>query len=172
MCGALVVVVSARWVIRHRRTASHRALRYIWSISPVREEDFREERRRILRARRRRASAALLHEMCLFFNLTVWRREWRHPVPQRLDPDPPIIIPSDSSGDEEEQPPTDHQVAEVVDLSESFDELPDLNLPQLPLLHLVLQQAFVQQKLNRAILNNYNEINKLNENTVLTIERI
>lgn len=40
-----------------------------------------------------------------------------------------------------------HRVAEIVDLAESFDELPDLDPPQLqeqlPLPQLVLRQAFV-----------------------------
>ena len=59
----------SRRVARHRRTASFRALGAIIEISPAREADRREERRRFYRSRCRRASAPLLREMWLFFGL-------------------------------------------------------------------------------------------------------
>ena len=61
----------------------------------------------------------------LYFN----HRRPRVPRPPQLAPDKPIIISPDSSDEEDhEAAPELPLVADVVDLAESYEELPDINL--------------------------------------------
>ena len=78
------------------------------------------------RAHRRRASAALLWEFKLFLGIPLLHRAPLVRLPQPPRPDERTVLSSDSS-DKEPQPwEQPRRVVEVVDLAQSFDELPDL----------------------------------------------
>ena len=86
--------------MRHRRTASFRVLRAIASISPVHPEERRAERNRINRDRRRRADAAFYRGLLAYCGVPAQIRQCHAPVPQREDPDPVIVVSSDTSAED------------------------------------------------------------------------
>lgn len=88
-----------RRVVRHRRVASHFALRRMRDISPIREADVRAARNHRRRERRRRASAQLLHDLKELFGVPIERRHRREPPSAPVLPQLPIVITSgESSG--------------------------------------------------------------------------
>ena len=127
----------ARRIIR-RHTASPLDLRLMRAISPVREAEGRRERYCRRRETRRRASARVLRSLKEFFGVPVLQRNCRPRRPAPL-PEPPIVILSGESFDEEA--PAEPRVV-IVDLSETYEELPDLNpAPR----RATLQQAALRQ---------------------------
>lgn len=131
----------ARRVSRHRRTASHFALRLIRAISLTREEDLRAARGQRRRDQRRRASAKLLRDLKDFFGVPQLRRQRRPRVlPQQQQPEPPIIISSgESSGEEGPVPRGGRGPLQVG------RRAPNLNPPPAPptIAGAALRQAFV-----------------------------
>ena len=86
--------------------------------------------------------------MRAIFGLPVPPRHQRPPTQLQPDPNATIIISSDSYGDEQRdpEPAPELPVVDVVDLAESFDELPEINPPQqqqLPVHETPLREAFV-----------------------------
>ena len=112
---------------RHQRTASFRALCAIRSISPERPEDRRAKRNRIRRDQRRRANAAFYRGLLEYWGVQVQpRQRRRQPVQRRLDPDLPIVLSSDTSGEDLPPPEQSQLGAVVVDIDSSIDELPNI----------------------------------------------
>ena len=133
----------SRRVSRHRRTASHLALRLIRAVSPIREAENRAACSRRWRDRRRRASAQFLRELKEFLGFPV-QRHCRHPVPPAPQPEPPILASSGDSPDEGEHVP-DRPDVEAVDLSGTFEELPNLDplLRRATIQEAALRQAYI-----------------------------
>ena len=102
--------------------AAIRAQRAIAAVSPVRERDRRAERRRLVRDRRRRAKAAILRGMREVLGLPLQHRRRRRQQQQpRVDNREPIVLSSDSSGEEPELQPV------VVNLDSSLESLPNID---------------------------------------------
>lgn len=134
-----------RRVTRHRRAASFRALCAISLVSPVRPEERRAERNRLMRDRTRRADAAFYRGLLDYCGVPrPPPRRRRQPLPQPPAIELPIIISSDESADDLPEPPQQPPVV-VVDLKSSLDELPDLDITQEfpPLEHQVFREAYV-----------------------------
>lgn len=94
------------------------------ALSPDREEEIRAARNRRRRDWRRRTKAQLLRDLKEFFGIPVQRRPRRQPAPV-LRPELPIAISSGDSSDEA-GPVPDRQLV-VVNLSETLEELPDID---------------------------------------------
>ena len=135
----------SRRVMRHRRTASFRALLAMANISPVRPVERQVERNRIRRDRRRLADAAFYRGLLAYCGVPAQPRRRRAPVPPREDPDPVIVASSDTSA---EDLPPQQLPREVVllDIDSSVDELPDIDpraQPQLPQRRHLLRNAYI-----------------------------
>ena len=88
----------------------------------------------------------VLRELREFFGLPVPKRQQHPPVPLPQNPNEPIVRSSDTSHDDQqlpEQAPIPDAV-DLVNLAESFDELPDLEPPpQHYIQPVALRKAFV-----------------------------
>ena len=114
-----------RRISRHSCTASILALRAIRSISPVRAADRRAERRRVERGRPYRPRLAVLREMREFFELPQPRRNRRPIVPPLVDPNPIVVVSSDTSAEDIQVPIPVQQP--VIDLDSSLESLPNID---------------------------------------------
>ena len=125
----------------HRRTVAILALRAIRSISPLRPADRRAERRRLERGRRYRARLGILRDMREFFELPQPRHHRRAVVPPRVDPNPIVVVSSDTSAEDLTLPDPEPQ-QQVIDLDSSLeslsniDPMPQFQLPREPLVDL------------------------------------
>ena len=121
----------------HRRTAAILALCAIRSISPLRRADRRAERRRLERDRRYRARLGILRDMQEFFELSHPQRPRRAVVPPWVDPNPIVVVSSDTSTEDLTLPDPEPQ-QQVIDLDSSLQSLP--NIDPRPQFQLPLQQ--------------------------------
>ena len=138
----------SRRITRHRRTASFHEIRAIASISPVLPEERRAERNRIRRDRRRRADPAFYRGLLEYCGVPAQPRRRRAPVPRHEDPDPVIVVSSDTSAEDLPPQQLPREVA-IMEIDSSVNELPDIDprpQHQLPLRLHLLQNAYVLLK--------------------------
>ena len=112
---------------RHRRVASILAQRAIQDISPIRPAERRAERRRRERARERRRDAEFYRGLLAYCGVPQQPARRRRRVgPQRPQVVQPVILSSDTSGDDQPDPQQQRPVV-VVDLDSSIESLPNID---------------------------------------------
>ena len=116
-----------RRVVRHRRTASFRALRAIASISPVRPSERRVERNCIRRDRLTRADARFYRDLLIYCGQPPQPRRRRRIVQPPPVVEAPILVSSDTSAEDLPQPQEQQRPVEVVDLDTSGESLPNID---------------------------------------------
>ena len=142
---------------RHRRVAAILALRAIRNTSPVRPAERRAERRRLRRERVRRRDAKFYRGLLAYCGVQHNQpRRRRRVQPQRPEVEQPIVLSSDTSGDDLQNIGQRGPV-ELINLDSSLETLPDIDprpqhqLPEPslrnellpPLQHRVLTEAYV-----------------------------
>ena len=114
--------------------ASILALRAIRNTSPVRPAERRAERRWIERARERRRNAEFYRGLLAYCGVPQQpARQHRQVEPQRPAVELPVVLSSDTSGDNLPEPQQQRPIV-LVDLDSSIESLPDIDpRPQCPL---------------------------------------